>query len=184
MSSVNSQLDYISAAAGDLKRFLLSDLIYWNLGVQQSLSLGGLLLAFHDLRALENSDESAARLSEAKTEIEKIQNRWKTAWQAKAQQELRSRLQLWKAYIQDLSNGSDPGENYAVEVRNRAIADLLSESLGGQDYAWYALDEWLKSHFQPSQFIWDESLAELYPQGRFWYLYGWIRGSEKLHTPD
>jgi hypothetical protein len=184
LSTLTSQLDYVLAAAGDLKRFLLSDSIHWNLGTQQSLSLGGLLLAFHDLRALDMTEETAPRLSEARAEIDKMKTRWKTAWQAKAQQELRSRLHLWKAYIQDLSDGSNSGGSYPADARNRAIADMLLEATGGETGEWQALDEWLKGHFRPGQFIWHEALIALYPQERFWYLYGAIKSSKKLNATD
>lgn len=182
--ALTSQLDYVLAAAGDLKQFLLSDSIHWNLGTQQSLSLGGLLLAFHDLRALEMSEEAAPPLSEARAAIDKMKTRWKTAWQAKAQQELHGRLRLWKAYIQDLSDGSNSGESYPADARNRAIADMLLEATGGETGEWQALDEWLKGHFRPGQFIWDDALISLYPPERFWYLYGAIKSSKKLHASD
>lgn len=174
MSLLENRLAYASDAVAEIKSFLLSDSLHWNLGRRRSLSLGGLQLAMHELPALaeQMSKEQAAAYATIRAQLESVAARWESAWNAKARRELRNRWQLWGAYLRDLSEGSEVIEDYREQVRNRAIADLLSESAAMEDQRRSAMDEWLKANFSPGAFIWESQLQNRYPPARFWYLYG------------
>jgi hypothetical protein len=88
-----------------------------------------------------------------------------------------TRINLWRAYLQDIQEAERTPGNYAYEVRHRVILQLLSElteimdddSLQDQIRG---LDGMLRGMLsEPSEFIWDEPLSEVYPAEQYWFLY-------------
>jgi hypothetical protein len=132
------------------------------------------------LAAASDELDPAAR-RRAHTAIEQIDAfrlQSRAAWERKAASELKVRLNQWQAYLQDLAELPGESERYSQEVRARAMATYLLEEAAHQPQAsetrkrLEALDARLRASFASGGFIWDPSLAEAYPAGTHWYLYG------------
>lgn len=164
--SVNAEITYVHEALGQLKDYLLSDEVYWNLGSDPQLTVGNLLLAIAHLKAAGKLPEAdAARLAE-------IRGEWKSAWQNKAGREFASRLRLWLQYLQELSdNPRMHAGYYATEVRQRAVLGLLAaEALGAEDQL-VVPDVMLEKLTKPGDFVWEQGAEKAFPKGKYWYLW-------------
>ena len=100
--------------------------------------------------------------------------KWKSAITKKASTEIRSRLNLWQAYLTDLQEGQGSAYNYHHEVRNRVIVERLFELLDNRkewDQDVVACDNLLRSLVISTDFIWPSPLRAAYPQDAYWFLY-------------
>jgi hypothetical protein len=110
--------------------------------------------------------------------MERVRVKWTVGLERKAAQELRSRLNLWRAYLYDIEERVDTAENYPYEVRHRVMFEQLAELSIRQPETephvdeMRSLDTRLRSIFVPGTFVWDARLENIYPQTAFWYLYG------------
>ncbi len=190
MLTASYDLQYLRAGLDQLESYLLSKDIYRLLGVQPAhgqppypqLTLGWLLLA--RLRAQATAQNSADRLEleRLSQQLDAMRSRWRSAWGAKAQAEVRTRLNLWRDFLEEYRN--DPAANFdrfAYEVNRRVLLELLipeaagltaSPSFEANLQALAGLDGWLKSVFIPGAFIWENLLVSSFPQAIYWYLYG------------
>jgi len=115
-------------------------------------------------------------------DLDLIADRWQVAWEQKAVAEARARLNLWRAYLNDMTEHPAEASAYAHEVRNRFLAGFLLEQAGRQQAAkpLYAqlerLDQRLKGRFRPGDFVWESELEAKFPAEPCWYLYGTPRG--------
>jgi hypothetical protein len=181
-----ARLAWFTAALDELPAFLPSSDVFRPLHppparMVHDLSLGLLLLTAEGLKA--EAPELAAPLSAA---WEQARARWEAvltsqpaAVEAKARAEIPHRLNLWKAYLQDLDDDPKAVAAYAGEVRHRAVLDQLADLLGGRAPAeaagaLSALDERLRGMFAPGPFVWEAELESRYPRAKYWYLYGRI----------
>jgi len=185
MSTSRYQLEFIRAAAEQLKDYLFSDHIYWPIGIRAAsgftpypqLTLGTLLLFIHQAEALSTGSESKTALSQSKNEIELIRTRWQAHWRRKAEAEFSARIKLWRDYLQEYRK--DPEGNfdrYEYEVTRRVMLVWLgqeSASLKRSELELLkSLDLLLKSLFVQGDFIWDQKVKPEFPEVVFWYLYG------------
>ncbi len=179
----------------EIEEFLLSADIFWPLAKHAKpdsppyprISTGGLLMT---------QDESLAQEAEMnpdqKTQHTKLLrrwdttlNKWRSAIRRKSEREMALRLNLWRAYLSDLEEGSASHFDYHREVRNRVQFTRLS-TLALQTSATLkmektirSLDARLLSLTISSEFIWDDRLREIYPVGKFGFLYRFPRESNK-----
>jgi hypothetical protein len=190
------QLLWFSTALEELPAFLRSSDIFRPLhhpppGLPQDLSLGGLLLAadvvscfpddlLHEMRAVK---EQSLRRWEAD------RSSHAAAIEIKARAELRPRMNLWRAYLQDLEERPAEASAYASEVRHRVMIERLVELTGGRpdglptgrlDRADRELRAWL----EPGSFLWSAALTGVYPQPRYWFLYGRPTAERILSHPS
>jgi len=177
------QLAWFSTALEELSAFLRSPDVFRPLhppppGTAQDLSLGGMLLAADALSAL--PDDVGRELH---TRTDQALRLWETertskaaAIEAKAGAELPHRLNLWRAYLQDLTEKPNEAAAYATEVRHRVIIErllpILRGSVGAGAGQLARADEQLRLRFRPGRFAWPSELEQVYPEGSFWYLYG------------
>lgn len=184
MAPPEAQLAWFTTALDELKPFLQSDDVFRPLhhapaGMRQDLSLGLLLLTADSLsaRAEELSEADRAVLAEADRRWEAERVSQASAVARKAEAELRSRINLWRAYVQDLEEKPKEAASYAVEVRHRAIVERLQEVLGGRTedrlrHRLAELDSRLRGSWTPGPFVWDPALEGRYPRSAYWFLYG------------
>lgn len=170
---------YLEAAQGVLEDYLHAPDLYWMLRANPpkgepsfpSLTLGNVLLAYARLRA-----RSSAEAETLFAPIAQLREQWRTTWNKKARHELQSRLQRWADYLHEYEADPAQAAYYTYQVRQRVIAELLAQDLGGwpeaEDDLRQRLDRVLRASFTPSPFIWDEDLAPAFPPDRFWFLYG------------
>jgi hypothetical protein len=174
----------IQHMAAELADYLLSDVAFWQMQAPSDfprLSLGALLLTRARLEAarVQLSPGDLADLDRAERAIDSILAGRPVACEKKAEQELRSRINLWKAFLSDCAEDPRAGDNYAHEVTQRVIASLLlrqfprlTDSSEAQRVA--ALDAQLRPRLRSGAFIWANDLEQAFPSNEFWFLYGRI----------
>ena len=177
---------FLKTALSDLRDYILSVEIYWTLrpparspgGFQlPQLTIGNLLLSQARLQAAELPPQQAQVLAELTTQITAVRSEWRANWGRKADDEFRSRLNLWQQYLRELR--AEPRRSaaiYAREVRQRAILHLLSSELSAEVPANQAeqitmLDNVLRGMSQPGSFVWEPELAAGFPSAEYWFLY-------------
>jgi hypothetical protein len=196
MHPARYDLELAAAMADELEDFLISNEIFWPLERRAAagdppfpqLSLGGLLLTLDELDAWEGdlAPAEAGELGSLRVRVEEVRAKRGAAIQRKAGRELRSRANLWRAYVGDLEEeGARPVELYPHEVRQRVMAGRLVETAA--DLAEAApprrllgeLDSKLRRRFEAGPFVWDRRLAKRYPPGDYWFLYGTPRSGSR-----
>ncbi len=171
----------------EIEDYILSSEVFWPLSKRSPtgsplprLTLGGLLLTMDELEAQEEDMSPSQRIDHDKIrlQMESMRLKWAVGLERKAAQELRSRLNLWRAYLYDIEERVDTADNYTVEVRHRVMFERLADISIRQPETISRVDEMrsldfrLRSIFVPGAFIWDPRLEAIYPRNPFWYLYG------------
>ncbi len=177
---------YVEAAVPDLKEYLLSDQLYWQLPFKAdplhginitTLTPGNLLLALKRLQALDLDVSSQNRLDAHLEQVGQVREQWKSAWSRKAAQELSARLNQWQNFLQDyFENPKRHASEYRSAVRNRAIIDLLTPDMvdlpDSFGVALQSFDQRLKRAISENgRFVWEAQLEKVFPPRDFWYLY-------------
>ncbi len=177
MPDFDYERTFLEAAAPELKRYLLSDEVYWNLGLRApagtrpypQFSLGWLLLFRRRVGSEANE--------EVLTQIEEIEKKWKSAWARKAAREFEQRLKLWTQFMNEIRESPEMNrDRYAYEVQRRTMLELLADDADElpdeQVKLLRAMDSALRGMLKTSGFIEDEGYAGRFPKERFWFLYG------------
>lgn len=181
--NASRELTILKEMPTELEPYLLAEAVFWPLRPGSDfpqLSLGMMWLTRARLRAL------AAQLTPAQnTERERAEGqldvgltRWAVAAEAKALKELRTRINLWRAFLSELSEAPRASaENYAHEVTHRVMAGLLLRHLprladSAEAGRLPGLDAQLRARFKPGDFVWLAELQSEFSQSEFWFLYG------------
>lgn len=189
MPSPNYDLRYLQAGVQLLEKYLLSDEIYWPIGIRQekagkhpypSLTLGGLLFAQAKLQGRSLYQNRVEEIEHLNTQLGHIKNQWAVAWETKSGREFVSRLKLWRDFLAQYKD--EPKENanrYSYEVGRRLMLDLLGEPKDPKQESQIellaTLDGYLRSVFIPGKFVWEQELAQGFSAETYWYLYGRLR---------
>lgn len=181
----NYDLIYLRAGLEILKDYLLSDELYWEIGVASppgtpaypQLTLGNLLLSRARLSGLSPAPGDDEALQPLMAGLAEIHSQWTVAWEKKASREFEARLKLWADYLEEYrDNPAGQVDRYAYEVRRRAILDLLHDGgaqVGETSSRLLAgMDAMLKTVLVPAEFVWDDGVSDAFPPDRYWYLYG------------
>jgi hypothetical protein len=178
-----------SAMADEMEDYLKSNALFWEPNRRRpggtglpKLTFGRLLLAMRRLETLsEHLDrDQAATLQRAKQELDFQRSQWTLRYREKTSRELRSRLDAWSWYLDDIrKQGESAIVYYARQVEERVKSDLLLEEAGKvglevkePQMQQAALDQRLGTIFTVGEFCWLEELAPGFPPERFWYLWG------------
>jgi uncharacterized protein YukE len=168
-----SEVRYLRAGLEQLKDYLLSNEIFWNLGMDPQLTLGNLLLAEAHVKAGDPSAEDQKLIDELKAQ----KKEWRTAWEAKAKKEYTSRLRQWTQYLSELSeNPSRFGAQYKTEARVRTLLELLANEAPDLGSELKQFDQSLKSFVTEGDFIWGSDSKAAFPIDKYWFLYSKPRG--------
>jgi len=177
MWDAESSLKSLEDAAEEIESYLLSKDVIWARSGRSSLSLGLISLNIRWLEpTLRTHDQ--ARLQVAESKLAAVRDRWRVAWERKATAELRSRLNLWRGYLDDLQGRPGLGSSYPQEVRNRAMAVDLLDAAGNQPEiktltaSLDAIDGRFREGFQPGAFVWEQVPESAFPSEPYWFLYG------------
>lgn len=190
MPSIEYDLVYLRGGLADLEAYLLSDELYWPIGVKPPrgdppyprLTLGGILFSRQNLVNRGLDAAQSQEYSELTAKLNEMRLHWQTAWQAKARRSFSSRLVQWSNFMDDYRKQPENNtDRYAYEVRGRVMLQLLepeSQAIPTAELDLVnGLDRVLQASFRPGSFVWDSGLSPCYPQSQFWYLYGRLRGS-------
>jgi len=173
----NSQnLLYLHAGLEQLKDYLLSNEIFWNLSLPANypqFTLGNLLLAAAELQAA--SQSMAADSSQWRgllAELAKQKKEWRTNWERKAQKEFGARLRQWVQYVDELAESRNRvPAHYKTDVRVRALLELLAAEAPALRGQLASPDARLKHLVADGDFIWDEEVKGAFPKSKYWFLY-------------
>lgn len=187
MQSIDYNLDLFEAMLDEIEEFLLSADIFWPLAKRSGpdsppyprISTGGLLMTQDESLAQEDemNPDQKMRHTKLQRRWDTTLNKWRRAITRKSEREMAMRLNLWRAYLYDLEEGSASHFDYHREVRNRVQFTRLG-NLALQNSTTLklentirSLDTRLLSLTISSEFIWDDRLREIYPKGKFGILY-------------
>ena len=171
------------AALDELERYLLSSSLYWPVpgararaGDVPRFTIGNLMLSLKRLQGVDWPPEMREELDRIQEHVTQLRERWKAHWIKKAGEEFRQRLARWQEMLNDLrKSGSPSAAEYAYQVRQRVILELLCGELEGslaqEKSALAATDGLLRAMVQSAQFVWDEAVREAFPEKSFWFLY-------------
>lgn len=164
------ELRWLQAAVSQLKDYLLSNEIFWNLGFDPQLTLGNLLLAELQVKA------SGAGDKDLLAEIAAHKKEWHSAWQKKAEREFASRLRQWTQYLAELSeHPARFAGQYKTEVRVRTLLELLAGEAPGLGSQLTALDSKLKALTVSGDFVWGADQEAAFPKAKYWFL--WVKAN-------
>ena len=195
MESIDYNLDLFDALLDEIEDFILSADIFWPLAKRSKpdsppyprLSTGGLLMTRDESQAQEaemNSDQKA-RHAKLQRQWNEVLNKWRSALGRKSEREMGMRLNLWRAYLSDLEEGSASNFDYHREARNRVQFTRLRTLTASNsktlkmEKTIRSLDARLLNLTIASEFIWDDRLREIYLEGDFGFLYRQPRENNK-----
>ena len=169
----------------EFEDYLESDVLFWKvepnkLGQRMpQLTVSGLLESL-----LRTEAASGDALSSMHLELERLKRRHLAKYLSRVEQEVGSRLNVWKGYLDDYARDPrDAVSYYPNEVRMRLKAELLLAELEPERRGAEAraranrLDERMHVVFEVGDFVWDERLKSFLPPERYWWLYGRLRSA-------
>ena len=141
---------------------------------------GDVLARLHKLAAQSESlsPEQRQALAEAKAWIDKATGRLPSHYQALLLREARARLNSLNWFLDDCSeNRRECRVQYPFEIRNRQRIAEIGKALeaGGADALTTQLasvDQRLQGMLIRGEFVWEATVAHVYPSEEYWYLYG------------
>ncbi len=178
------------AAVESLQDYLLSAELYWPLFVHPKenitgnllqLTLGNLILTQARLQGYPWDAGQLSELADTNRKIAQTKEKWKTAWNKKAVQEIPARIKLWRNYVEELCDQPRAkAPNYPFQVRWRTALHFLNQEIAGKvDMDMSAvrdLDLRLKNVTQPAKFVWEAEIEPAFPKETFWYLHVSVQG--------
>ncbi len=149
-------------------------------------SCGDVLARLHKLaaQAVSLAPEQKQALATASAQIDTATGRLPSHYQALLLREARARLNSLNWFLDDCNeNRRECRVQYPFEIRNRQrIAEihkaLEADSADALAAQVASIDQRLQSMLTGSEFIWDSSVAHVYPREEYWYLYGLPSGPD------
>jgi hypothetical protein len=186
MHPIEYNLALLDLILDEFENYILTSEIFWPLSKKRiggiplpRLTLGGLILALDELAAQkpQMSPKQAAHYERTLRTFDRLSSKWRVAMENKAAQEIQARLNIWRAYMQDLEEDPHLIENYPWEVRTRVMINNLTDILASipdfetQNEMINHLDKRIDDFLVPGKFLWDEPLQPVYPKSKFPFLY-------------
>ena len=182
MTIREQRLHFLQAGIGDLESYLLSDVLYWQLpgpASRQRLTPGGLLLELTQIESQVEPTWQASEIRSIQSSLDRIRLEHRSAWERKIQQEIKARLQLWKAYLEEYrQNPDEQAAYYPKEVKWRVLLQLLLKEFPDpmvQAGSLFDLDKMVQSNWLPGNFLWEPYLMNAFQQPDYWFLYGRLK---------
>jgi hypothetical protein len=185
MLSINYNLALLEEMMAEFEDYLLSQELFWPLQKRSyertpfpRLSLGSLILTLDELSAQESSMD-AKQGEHYRQLLEKFKNLSQSkqaAIEKKAAREVKTRITLWDAFLQDLEEDPESVVEYDQQVRNRVLMTKL-RALTGEDSSKAEadrieeMDQQVAEMAESVDFLWDDRLMPIYPISTFPYLY-------------
>lgn len=186
---VEQNLEALTSMASNLTPYLYEDELFGHLGNNlPKLTVGGMLMRLHQLKALESelNGKHQQELHDAEANINAAKNEWSLHYEQKILREIESRLGALRWYTDDCTK--DPvscANGWRNEAEKRTIVaelvfeakklDIFTDDLRA-DIA--HLDGRLRQFHKDGDFLWDDRLETAYPKADYWWLYGYARGSD------
>jgi hypothetical protein len=191
MRPVKTNLQFLEAMIQELEAYVLSRELFWPLSPEHRtngppfprMTIGNVLLTLDQLEAQREqfSPSQQAALRKLTLAWQQACGKWRVGLEGKAVVEMRSRLNLWRAYLDDLEHQGNRAGVYTHEVHNRVKFERLADFVGQHGEtdpyleSMQSQDARLLPRFSPGEFQWHPSLKQVYPKSTYWYLYGMPR---------
>lgn len=188
LANITYDLTVLEAMVDELELYLKSDLLYWQLSPSvpitppaPMLTLGG-----YHLRAyrLENQKEALdpaqqKRLAAVQDTFDKMIEKWTVHASQRMERELHARLNSWQWFVEDCQARKKACITYyPTEAELRTLIELLMDQarklsdVGTYKKRLGELDAQFRPWFKAGDFVWRADLIAVYPESRFWWLYG------------
>ena len=180
-----ADLRVLEAMAANLTPYLYENELYGMLAQNlPRLTIGGLLFRLYRLRALKEKLDGGQqqRLRDSQINFEQLRSEWTVHYENKIEQEIKARLNNFSNFMSDYAadptaaRGAYPNEATQRTILYHLETEATALDKWDEDYEkrLTPLDRRLQAALKNSEkkFIWDEELAEVYPQETFWWLYG------------
>lgn len=192
MQSIEHNLSLFELMLDEFESYLLTSEVFWTLSKKMlgsiplpRLTLGGLMLILYELSAQTPEMNTKQKMKHERMllKYDRTTIKWRVALEKKAVRELNSRLNIWRAYIQDLEEEPELIKDYPREVRTRVMIEHLVNTIGPhldlevENQALNGLDHRIRDFIVPGKFLWEDSLQDIYPQEGFPCLYMGPRNS-------
>jgi hypothetical protein len=187
--SIDRDLKVIAKMGDTFNHYVLSDMLYMSVegGIFSSvnmpqLTIGAFLLRLRRLNQLRDALNSSqeATLDKALSQYDAVRKEWTLHYEEKMEREAQSRLKAMSNFFRECrENIKTCSSAYLVEASRRTIIEELVIALDEQRVESAHLksriqhtDNELRSWVTTGEFLWSDMLLPLYPQERFWWLYG------------
>lgn len=181
-----NDLSVLESMAAKMPDYLSSDELFWRKIDSDPVqpTIGGFLMRQDRLQALSDTllEEGQRRqLSAAVARFEQAVNEQPGRLEAKAQQELESRLRQWETALKELLEDEAPTlAYYRADVETRVIIAALLAALRQRSVRVDSaltdklakLDQTLRQRWQAGEFVWPAEWQPAYPRSDYWWLYG------------
>jgi len=159
--NIQNDIDYLETGVPELENYLLSKELYYPIGARlPQLTLGGILLSVARV---------GLRSESFRVQVDSIREKWRSAWDAKSEREVKARYKLWVEHLAEYRDDHGMGARlYPQNVRHRAMLSLLGRTTLDSD-------ELLRSNFIEGGFVWEEECAGNFSRETFWYLFGTLK---------
>ena len=142
-------------------------------------SSGDILGRLHKLTAQldELSSEQKQTMADAKARIDEVTARLPSHYQALLLREARARLNSLQWYLDDCQeNRRECRVQYPFEIRNRQRIGEIGKAMDAAGARALApqlegIDLRLRRLTRGGEFVWEASVAHVYPDSEYWYLY-------------
>lgn len=185
IEKLQRDLAILEEMAAEMDEYMKSETLYWPMsrGDMPKLTLGGYLLRQHRLLQLASSLDEAdwGRLETAVARFNEALSDKIVRTERRAHEELGVRSRQWGTYLGDVQRqAAQAAVNYGTAVENRAMITALIRFLQTEPYRLepgvlanvQALDQALRRHWQPGDFVWPQEWVTAYPPDTYWWLYG------------
>ncbi len=194
MLKLADELMVARVMAAELPDYLLGDRLFRQIvaktpsGTQQpKMTLGSLLGRYQLLQHFAGDMDATQhqQLSAIDAAIAENRRIYRAQWIDYIQKELKSYLASWRWYIDECIRRGGCASTYSGEVWIRTRLALLVEEAAALNVPVLAeqgqlrrLDSQLRSVWQEGPFLLADTPRDLYPQDRYWWLYGLPTGTE------
>lgn len=186
--NLHTDLNELKNMIGSLPTYLKGDQLYGSVGGgfftggrSPNLTIGAILLRLRRVYAFQTrlTDAQLQTLQKAHAEHQAIAQQHHERYRARIEREAHSRLDAMNPFFKECQQTPAQCRSiYLPEVLRRTITqEILThlEEQGGipsdlkQKVA--VLDRRLRGVIRPADFVWDDTLVDVYPTGIFWWMY-------------
>ncbi len=182
-----TDLAVVAAMAAQFESYIMRGEVYRTVAVTTASqveervqsSSGDILARLHKLAAQsdELSPEQKQTMADAIARIEDVTARLPSHYQALLLREARARLNSLQWYLDDcMENRRECRVQYPFEIRNRQRIGEIGKAMDAAGAKALApqlegIDLRLRRLTRGGDFVWDASVAHVYPDSEYWYLY-------------
>lgn len=182
-----TDLAVVAAMAAQFESYVMRGEVYRTIAVTAASQLeervqsscGDILARLQKLSAQSDqlSPDQKETMAAAKARIEEVTARLPSHYQALLLREARARLNSLRWYLDDCQeNRRECRVQYPFEIRNRQRIGEICRAMDAAGVSALApqlegIDLRLRRLTRGGEFVWDASVAHVYPKEEYWYLY-------------